>query len=193
MDCLRVRWGGSLDELNEFVEQSRKEGLPYNKLRELEAIVAEERGIQNEGDGDYTAAARDYRNATDLGREQCLPCLANALVKAGKYEQGIDVYSRAIDLVPNKSGILSNRGAAYMKIGKVKEGLADWNAAAHGGDAYAQNELGRLYMMGVPGILTADRRIGIEWFRKAAAQGNAAAIQNLDIASKSAVSSDPRP
>jgi TPR repeat protein len=175
------------------VKESRQAGLSDQQLVELEAVVAEESGHQNYQEKDYAAAARDYQRAADLGRDDCLPCLADALVKQGKYEEGVEVFSRALSSKPGDIKMLANRGRAYMKLGKVREGLADWMAAAQAGDAYSQNELGRLYMMGVPGVVAADPRAGIDWFRKSAAQGNAAAIQNLATASKLTDGTVPQP
>ena len=69
-----------------------------------------------------------------------------------------------------------------MQSGKPGEGLRDLTAAAEGGSASAQNELGRLYMTGIPGILTPDMKAGVAWFRKSAAQGFRAGQENLDRA-----------
>jgi TPR repeat protein len=77
---------------------------------------------------------------------------------------------------------LSNRAFALMKTGKIREAIEDWTAAATQGDAYSQNELGRVSMTGVPGVMPANPEAGIDWFRRAAAQGNPAGIQNLNTA-----------
>jgi TPR repeat protein len=69
-----------------------------------------------------------------------------------------------------------------MEAGKLREGLADLTAAAGSGDEYSENELGRLNMMGIPGILPPNPEAGVNWFRKAAAQGSSAANQNLETA-----------
>jgi TPR repeat protein len=58
-----------------------------------------------------------------------------------------------------------------MQSGKPRDGLNDLTAAAEGGSAYAQNELGRMCMTGIPGFLTPDFNSGLAWFRKSAAQG----------------------
>jgi len=44
--------------------------------------------------------------------------------------------------------------------------------------------MGRLYMMGVPGVLNPDPAKGIDLFRRSATQGNAAGQQNLQQALK---------
>ena len=69
-----------------------------------------------------------------------------------------------------------------MKTRKVAEGLADTQAAAALGDASGQNQLGVLYMQGVPGVLEPDAAKGTAWFRKSAAQGNEMGRKNLEKA-----------
>jgi TPR repeat protein len=69
-----------------------------------------------------------------------------------------------------------------MQSGRYREGLSDLGAAAQGGSAYAQSELGRMYMMGIPGALTPNFDVGLAWFRKSAAQGYEVGRQNLERA-----------
>jgi TPR repeat protein len=61
----------------------------------------------------------------------------------------------------------------------AQEGLDDIRAAAEGGNSDAQNEMGRFYMLGLPGYLDRDIPVGLEWFKKSAAQGNSAGQENL--------------
>jgi TPR repeat protein len=75
-----------------------------------------------------------------------------------------------------------NRGEAYMKTSRPREAIADWTASAAAGSAYAQNQMGILYMTGVPGVLSPDINAGINFFRQTAAQGNNLAQQNLQRA-----------
>lgn len=69
-----------------------------------------------------------------------------------------------------------------MQSGRYREGLSDLEAAAKGGSAHAQSELGRMYMMGIPGALTPNFDVGLAWFRKSAAQGYEVGRQNLERA-----------
>jgi TPR repeat protein len=71
-----------------------------------------------------------------------------------------------------------------MQIGKAAEGIDDLRAAAEAGSAYAQSELGRYYMVGVPGVLSTDPTAGIAWFKKSAAQGFSNGQENLERARK---------
>jgi TPR repeat protein len=104
--------------------------------------------------------------------------------EAGDYAAAERGYRKALALLDNPTDVitLAGRGFAYKQSGKYREALADWTAAAARGDAYSQNELGVLNMNGIPGVIPANPDAGIEWFRKAAAQGNSLAIRNLDTA-----------
>jgi TPR repeat protein len=77
----------------------------------------------------------------------------------------------------------------------VPEAVADLTKAADAGAAAAQNQLGVLYITGVPGFMSPDVEKGVKRFRQAAAQGNVQAMQNLpraesDLASQSAAKSN---
>jgi TPR repeat protein len=117
-----------------------------------------------------------------MGRDECLPCLAYVLTQQQKFEAAIPVYSKMLLANPADVVTVANRAFAYMQTGKMREAIEDWTAAAGHGDAYSQNELGRVNMTGVPGVMPANPEAGIDWFRKSAAQGNPAGIQNLNTA-----------
>ncbi|RPD77241.1 protein prenylyltransferase [Lentinus tigrinus ALCF2SS1-7] len=54
----------------------------------------------------------------------------NAAFKAGRYQDAIDHYSRAIDLRPSEPTFWTNRAAAYMAQKRFKPALADCQQAA---------------------------------------------------------------
>lgn len=83
---------------------------------------------------------------------------------------------------PNNFDLLGNRAFAYMHSGRPREWLNDLTAAAEGGSANAQSELGRMYMCGISDVLTPDFNSGLASFRKSAAQGYEAGCQNLERA-----------
>jgi TPR repeat protein len=96
------------------------------------------------------------------------------LFKQTKYADAILPLTELLLINPNDLDVLGNRGFAYVRSGKPREAITDWTMAVRRGSAYAQNELGRPYMMGVPGVLTPNPKTGIELFRLSAAQGRAA-------------------
>jgi len=97
-------------------------------------------------------------------------------------KDAVIVMTNILSRDPADAKVLVNRGSANMRLGNAADGIADWREAANLGNAATQNELGRSYMPGVPGVLERNTAIGIEWFRKSAAQGDSAGLRNLSIA-----------
>jgi tetratricopeptide (TPR) repeat protein len=184
MGTLEPRWGGSEEEMRAFLEESRRAGLPEAPLRLLEGMIFADQAQTEKEAGDYTSAERDYRKSVALGNDDCLLCLAEVLTDEGKLADAIPIYSRSLALFPGNADTLASRGYAYMQTGMPREGIDDLRAAAEAGNAYAQSELGRYYMIGVPGVLSLNSTKGIAWLEKSAAQGNPTAKENLERARK---------
>jgi tetratricopeptide (TPR) repeat protein len=187
MNNLETRWGGSLEQMRAFFEECKKARLSKAHIDFLEGMVAEERGwLHVHKDGNGVAAKKDYEKAASLNPELCLMCvwgeLGDLFMAQQKYDEAIDVLSRILSHKPTDLHALANRGVAYMRTGKVHEAIIDWTRAAEAGSTYAQDELGVLYMNGVAGVLDADPKTGIDWFRKAAAQGDPDGRRNLALA-----------
>jgi len=185
MSAIETRWGGSQEIMQKFLEECRHAKLSEVQMRLLESVIAEDQGwIYQFVDRNYAAAESAYRRSAALGGDKQLANLTDVLFKQQKYAEAIEPLSARLDATPGDFDVLANRSFAYMQSGKPREGLKDLTAAAEGGSAYAQNELGRLNMTGIPGILTPDTQAGMEWFRKSAAQGFWAGQENLDRAKK---------
>ena len=198
MAALQTKWGGSLEDMQKFLEECRRAKLPYPQFKQLESLVYENEGWERENDGDHAAAEAAYRKAVELDGADCTSCLVSSLttvlMNERKYAEAIPFLDRYLKSEPGNPWALSTRGLAYFQSGKQAEALADWTVAADAGDAFSQNRLGVLYMTGIPGQLTPDPKKGIEWLRKAAAQGNAEAQHNLPLAlSRAAGQTAPAP
>jgi len=191
LGTLQEKWGGSLEQMRAFLEESRPTLSPA-RLHMFEALIADEEGTEQFQATDYVGAAKAYRRAADLGRNECLPCLADALVKLGRIDDGIEVLSKAIDLTPGDAGLRFRRASAYTSVGKSQEAFSDLSVAAEAGDSAAQNNLGIIYMQGIPGVTAPNVQTGLEWFRKSAAQGNSDGARNLALASRILPNTAPR-
>jgi TPR repeat protein len=121
-----------------------------------------------------------------LGGTDCDACvslsLSNILVEENKIAEAIPFLNRYAEDNPLDNSTLGWRASLYLKIRKVPEAVADLTKAAEAGDSAAKNQLGVLYMTGVPGIMRPDAATGVEWLRQAAAQGNVQATYNLPAA-----------
>lgn len=139
------------------------------------------------------------RKAIELGGADCDSCLAlslsNVLVEENKIVEAIPFLNRYLEDHASDNSTLEWRASLYLRIRKVSEAVADLTKAADAGEAGAQNQLGVLYMTGVPGLMSPDAEKGVKRLRQAAAQGNVQAMQNLpraesDLASQNAAKSN---
>jgi tetratricopeptide (TPR) repeat protein len=178
MGSLKPRWGGSVEQMTAFLEESRNAGLSTPKLQLLEAVIITDRADGYRNAGDYSSAEREYRRAVALGSNDCLKCLANVLLQQNKREDAIPVLSRVVNEDPLDGDTLALRGQTYLSIGNTSAGTADMIAAAALGNAAAENAVAIYYMTGANGI-THDPETGLGWFRKCAAQGNAQCAENV--------------
>jgi tetratricopeptide (TPR) repeat protein len=178
MTSLEPRWGGTVEQMNAFLEVSRNAGLSKPKLQLLEALVISDRGNEYMDAGDYPAAEREYRRAVALGSDDCFKCLASVLLLQNKREDAIPFLSKVESEDPWDVENLALRGRTYLEIGNTSAGTADMIAAATLGNVYAEHAVAIYYMTGVNG-LPRDPEAGLGWFRKCAAQGSAECTENV--------------
>ncbi len=187
MGALQTRWSGSVEEMRVFLAECRKSGLSTAHLRILEALVIEDEAWTHRyREGNTEAAVRAYRKAAKLNPVgSCLPCgpvsqAADTLFEEKKYKEAIDLYSKVLALDATSTHALDSRAYAELQLGRSKEAVADFLRAAELGDAYAQDMLGRMYLVGTS--VPQDHDKAIEWLKKAAEQGYAPARELLPLA-----------
>jgi TPR repeat protein len=110
--------------------------------------------------------------------------LSNVLVTENKFSEAIPPLTRYIGAHPSDYATIVWRASLYLKIRQVPEAVADLTKAATAGLSDAQNQLGVLYLTGIPGFMEMDARNAVVWLRKTAAQGNVQAQYNLPKAEK---------
>jgi tetratricopeptide (TPR) repeat protein len=184
MDSLRVRNGGSLDAMRAFLEECRTSKLSVNHVQDLQSKLFEEDGLIAKKAGDRATAETDFRKAVELRHYDCGPCadLANLLTDQKRFTEAVGVLSRGLNFEPHNTSVRLSRAYAYIEIGKVKEAVDDWTVTADDGDADSNNKLAVIYMQGIPGVVSMNRELGINYFRRAAALGDGNAQHNLDSA-----------
>jgi len=186
MQALEDKWGGSLEQMTEFLNECKQAALPQSQLNALESMVYENAASELEQGGNHAGSEFAYRKAIELGGTDCDSCLAlslsNILVEENKIAEAIPFLNRYVKDHASDNSTLEWRASLYLRIRKVPEAVADLTKAADAGEAAAQNQLGVLYMTGVPGFMTPDAEKGVERLRQAAAQGNVEAKHNLPTA-----------
>jgi hypothetical protein len=185
LSYLAPRWGGSEQQLQDFVRQARGEGLPETKLQALEAVIAIDHAQTAEDSGDDATAERDYRQAMQLGDDACAKCLGRVLIREQKHADAIPVLTQAIAADASDDGSLYWRGESYLATGRSREGFADLLAAANLGNPDAENRVGVFYMTGLPGVVDANPDQGLRWLRQCATTGNTNCVHNMQVALQS--------
>jgi tetratricopeptide (TPR) repeat protein len=187
MNALQTRWGGSLEQMQEFMKECRKAHLSPTQLGSLQAQIADEEAWHYRYiEGDTDAAVRAYRREERLNpRNSCIPCgpleqAADTLLEGHRYPEAIKLYSKLLQHDPKVVEALSNRAYCEEQLGLRKEAFEDFSRAAELGNPYAQDMLGRIYLVGT--AVPHDRKKAIEWLTKAVAQGYEPSKEVLEMA-----------
>jgi TPR repeat protein len=187
MGALQTRWGGSVEEMRAFLNECRRAGLSAAHLRILEGLVVEDEAwTLRYRKGDTRAAVRAYLKAAQLNPlRSCIQCgpiaqAADTLLADKSYKEAIKLYSEVLSHNPSDTYALSNRAFAEEQLNQWNAAFADFLRAAELGDAYSQDAVARLYLVGTS--VPHDRGKAIDWLRKSAAQGYAPAKELLPVA-----------
>ena len=103
-----------------------------------------------------------------------MPCgplaqAAELLLEEGKFKEAIPLYTKILKQDPHQIRALDNRGYSELQVGDGKAAVSDLTRAANRGDAYAQDVLGKMYLMGTS--VPPDRAKAINWFQKGPTRG----------------------
>lgn len=187
MNALQTRWGGSFQQMQDFMEECRKAHLSASQLGSLQAQIADEEAWDHRYiEGDTDAAVRAYRREERLDpRNSCRPCgpleqAADTLREDHRYQEAIKLYSKLLKYDPKDADALGNRAYSEEQLGLRKEAFEDFSRAAELGNPYAQDMLGRIYLVGT--AVPHDRKKAIEWLTKAVAQGYEPSRELLEMA-----------
>lgn len=172
LGALRPEWGGSIEEMEAFLRETRSKYPKVQKLQLMEASVASAKALVARRSGDVAGAVRESDKAVQLAKgEKTLRDRAWAHFMAKNYDQAISDANEAMKHEDCHPCALSIRGMAYVRSGRQKEGLEDLHKAAQEDSAAAQNELGMAYAFGRYG-LAKDYAAAEKLCRKSAEQLN---------------------
>lgn len=199
MTTLETRWGGSAREMQSFLAECRAAGLDDAKLKTLEAMVERDRGWVADNASDPEGALQHDLAAVALagdGRYLDKPTYSALFDTAGYEEERLKRMDRAAALFERSIAVLPDSGFAWRhlaycqsKLGLATESAQAFHRGADLGDAYAQDEWGKLLWFGIAPV-KLDRAAAIPWFEKSAATGLPDAVNNLAWARK--LLADPR-
>ena len=175
MSYLLPRWGGSVEEMKDFLRDCRKAGLSREHLKTLESLIAEEQGVAAEQEGNPKRAARAYKKAAKLDAKRgCRPCgpineAAEALMRAKSYKAAIPLYSQVLASDPKFAIALVGRGYCEWRLVQWPAAIKDLTAAADLGNAWAQYLVGAFYLTGDHFAPDPDK--GLALLQKSSDQG----------------------
>lgn len=127
--------------------------------------------------------ARDIEEAFGIAARWFKEAAKNGRLIA-KYKLGM-MYWWGMKGISEPDGTVIQRGVAWDR----NEALKWFEEAAEEGYVFAQNRLGDIYSKGED--VTLNYAVAANWYRKAAAQGNASAKKSLDALRKAGKISDP--
>lgn len=187
MIAIETQNGGSHEKMKDFLTESRRAGLSTEHVNALEALVLEDEAwIHRNVDGDTDAAILAYKKAAELNPEaSCRPCgpvmqSAELLLENKNYAGAAEQYSKVIAFDPSYLAARNGRAFAQLQMQQPTLAVDEFTYSASRGDAYAQDMLGRMYLLGTS--IPKDHDKAVEWLKKAAAQGYEPAVRILPFA-----------
>ena len=184
MISLQTRWGGSVEQMEAYLKECAHAGLSTEHYKALASLVIEDQGwVHQYQEGDYASAIAEYEQASKLHpTENCTPCsplsrAANLLLETKNYEDAIQQFNKILAIAPGEITARAGRGFAELQLGQVNPALVDIHYAADRSNAYAEDLLGKMYLIGTS--IPKDRDKAVEWLKQAADQGYQPAIDVL--------------
>ena len=182
------RWGGSVEKMEEFVDQCRMLGFSSTQIAKLERDLDEERAYLAYVHGNHVDAERRYTRlvAQDPEDRKSRTFLMVVLAAQHKCDQVIALADKILSDNPVNAVALSNRGLCNVRQERFKAGIADYRAAAELGNAWAQKELARLHWEGR--LVEKDRKLALDLLRKASESGDPEAQRQFQTATGERIS-----
>lgn len=182
------RWGGSIEKMEEFVDQCRTLSFSPAQVAKLERDLDEERAYLAYVHGNHVDAERRYARlvAQDPEDRKSRTFLMAVLAAQHKCDQVISLAGKILSDNPANTVALSDRGLCNVRQKKFKAGIADYRAAAELGSAWAQKELARLHWEGR--LVEKDRKLALDLLRKASESGDLEAQRQFQIATGERIS-----
>jgi TPR repeat protein len=180
---IRPEWGGSLEQMERFVAQSRQ-ALPAEQAAKLQRVLdnavardALAPGEQYAARGEYEEAVQHYE---DVLAKQPSPrgyaARGYAYMRMKRHDKAIADFDRALELDPDDQccgNTHSNRGYSYLESGALPKALPDLVHAAEQMDSHwAVRTLVGIYAYGHYGA-RIDLKRAHPWCERAARQGDA--------------------
>ncbi len=177
--AITPRWGGSIRQMEVFVEECRRSALSDKNKSRLEGKHHSYLAQQAWWDKEFITASEHYLKAYRFHNEaKSLYWSGRAAMEGSSKDLAFERFDELIRVHPKYEDGYIQRGFLYETHFKNDEkAFKDYLVAADFGNSWAQNKLGWWYMTGKYVPRDFDR--AELYLRRAAAQNNKSAITNL--------------
>ncbi|GGP27145.1 SEL1-like repeat protein [Silvimonas amylolytica] len=196
MHTLETRWGGSIGEMADFLNDCKDKGLSKDQMNVLEAMVYKDQGWIAFQAEQYAVALPQLTKSAALvsGKEQLMAPSAAAetfgeigdsYLRTGKNADAVVWYTRALTVAGGcdcEDHYYANRGLAQERLGHVDDAMRDYITGADKGNDWAQSLLGVYYWKGTH--VPVDKKKAAHYMKMAVDQGEEAAIKNWPLLQK---------
>jgi hypothetical protein len=173
------KWGGSVRQMESFIEDSRRSPMSDKDKARLEVQHHSHLGEQASWDKEYMFSSEHYLKAYQLQNDaKWLYRSGKSAMDGGFKDLAFSRFNELIKAHPKYEVGYTQRGFLYETNYKNDEkAFEDYLVAADLGSSWAQNRIGWWYMTGKYVALDYDK--AELWLNRAAAQKNQTAIENL--------------
>lgn len=189
MLTLTPRWGGSYEEMHDFLRECRSQQIPAEHIRMFEAIIHSDMANMLRHDRRPAEAFQHFRHALVLlngidnpdtiDTIEALQGLIYAAQETNTLERVTDDLDRYLSIMPHDVKILSYRGIVRERQGRFEEASADFTSAAMQGHAWSQFRIGQRLLFNSPSVTEKNQQEGLTWVKKSAQQGYEPALKLL--------------
>lgn len=175
---LRPRWGGSMEEMQAFVDESKNLLKKQEDINLLQSHVWRSHAFVRWKDHkDYQGCIDYYTKAIDLYDKEVRPFARRGYCyqMLKRYEEALRDYNHVISIAPRNGYVLKSRGALFSKLRRFDEAIVDLIRATEidPSDGYIWRTLGYTYYS------TEKFDKAFASYQKGAARGDADSQQSL--------------
>lgn len=147
---LRPRWGGSMEEMQAFVDESKKLLKKQEDINLLQSHIWRSHAFVRWKDHkDYQGCIDYYSKAIDLYGKDMRPFVRRGYCyhMLKRYEEALRDYSHVISIAPRNGYVLKSRGALFSDLRRFDEAIVDLIRATEidPSDEYTWRTLGYTY------------------------------------------------
>jgi hypothetical protein len=187
MFSLQPRWGGSIDEMQAFLNECEQQPGAAAAIPELKFDLAAESAAALPPTATPTDRLARWTEVEQLSEAAfhapyatALAGYARAASELGRRVDADRVLAKLAQLDVNDAWSLSQMGWIYVREQRMAEGWLVLQKAANLNDAWSQFAVGKTLMQGCPEIhLSVNHNAGMKWIRRSAEQGFPEAVAYL--------------